>query len=152
MLGGADAEDAAQTAFLRAYERLDSFREDAEFSSWIYRIAANAAMDILRRRGRDKTVSMEALPEELKPAWNRAMAKKDSALEDAERRRLLESLLSTLPPDYRLVLTLRELEGLSYEEIAKTLDWTLDSVKARLRRARVKIAETVRHFPAAESV
>ncbi len=142
----ADAEDAAQTAFIKAYERLDSFRGEASFATWLHRIAANVCLDLLRKSAREKADSLEVLEASQTRAWRRATAGPDEAAEPARRRDLLENILGPLSPEYRLALTLKEVQGLTYEEIAVELGWTLDSVKARLRRARLKLAENMRHF------
>lgn len=135
----AEAEDAAQEVFLKAYRGLRNFRFDSSFSTWLYRIAYRHGLDILRSRRRRRTQSLDALLEE---RGEGALPAAPDQTTQADPARSAENLLSSLPPDYRLVLTLREVQGLSYEEIARATDASLDSVKARLRRAR----ESLRHF------
>ncbi len=129
----AEAEDAAAEIFLKAYQKLKDFRFDAAFSTWLYRIAYRHSLDLLRARQRRRAQSLDALLEE---RGEGALPPAPDQTTPADPARTAESLLSSLPPDYRLVLTLREVQGLSYEEIARAMDASLDSVKARLRRAR----------------
>ncbi|MDE2039815.1 MAG: sigma-70 family RNA polymerase sigma factor [Elusimicrobia bacterium] len=144
------AEDAAQEAFLKAYSALGDFRGDCAFSSWLYRIAANKCLDWRRRMGRSGARSLDAALEDPGAALRLPAAPgPEPALAD---RQLLEAALGGLPRAYRLILTLRELNGLSYEEIAETMDCSLDSVKARLQRARRDLLERLRHLVAPEDV
>ena len=146
------AEDAAQEIFLKAYHALRNFRGASTFSTWLYRIAANHCKDLLRVRARQRTESWDALIEQHgEHIQELLVASEDqqAALANAE---LIEKILSSLPPDYRVILTLREVEGLSYDELAATLHCSLDAVKARLRRARQALQERLRHFSASPPV
>ncbi|MDD5656379.1 MAG: sigma-70 family RNA polymerase sigma factor [Elusimicrobia bacterium] len=146
MLGAAEADDAAQEIFLKAYQGLARFAGDSAFSTWLYRIASNHCLDLLRRRNRVKTESWDALLESEGERIGRLL----EAPPDEQRRRedadLVERVLSCLPAEQRLALVLREVQGLSYEEIAGAMACSLDSVKARLRRARQDFADRLRHF------
>lgn len=147
MLGSrSPAEDACQEVFIKAYRSLERFKNAASFSTWIYRIASNHCLDLLRREAREKTDSLEALLES-EGGQIRAIipSDPDSSLA-AENRDLVHRVLNQLPPDYRLMLVLRETQGLSYEELAETLDCSLDSVKSKLKRARQALEEILRHF------
>ena len=140
------AEDAAQDIFLKAYQSLHAFQGHSLFSTWLYRIAANRCKDLLRKRSRQRSESWEALVETHGEALQQLLtvsANPTLAVADAD---LADRLLSQLPPDYRLILTLREVEGLSYQELAETLACSMDAVKARLRRARQALQDTLRHF------
>ncbi len=113
MVGPDDAEDVTQDAFLRAFHRLDRLRDRASFRTWLMRIAQHAAFDALdRRRRRDTRRSGE---QEAEPGHERTPAR---LLEEQERRVRLAVKVGALKPEHRLVLTLRDLEGWSYEEIA----------------------------------
>jgi RNA polymerase sigma-70 factor (ECF subfamily) len=131
-VGAAEAEDVSQDAFLRAFHRLHGFRQEAPFRSWLLRITHNAALDHLARRG----------AEPVDPAGIEAEQPADSPrtpaarLEARERIERLERKLRSLTVAHRTVLVLRDVEGLSYEEIAQVTDWPLGSVKGRLHRAR----------------
>ena len=139
IVGSGEAEDVSQDAFLRAVHRLDHFRGDAPFRSWLLRITHNAALDHVRRR-RAEPVDPEALdtgePSSARPPADR--------LEVRERIERLERKLRGLNAQHRIVLVLRDAEGLSYEEIADITDTPLGSVKGRLHRARREFVEMLR--------
>ena len=147
-----EAEDAAQEVFIKAYQSLKSFRGNSSFSTWLYRITANHCKDLLRKRSRRKTESLDALMEaseceaqkHWEPSFNPASAR------DASEQ--IERLLSSLSEEERLVLTLREAQGLSYQEIAETMKCTLDAVKSRLKRASQSLEEKTRHFLTGQNV
>ncbi len=145
MLGNpADAEDAAQETFLRAYANLRSYDPARKFSSWLLAIASNHCIDQLRRR-RIQWVSMEDLP-----PWESLRAQTSDPEEVAVRRadnQHIESLLQTLPPDYRLVVVLRYWHDYSYQEIAEVTDSTVSAVKSRLHRARRMLAARLESAP-----
>jgi RNA polymerase sigma-70 factor, ECF subfamily len=139
IVGSDEAEDVSQDAFLRAFHRLDRFRGDAPFRSWLLRITHNAALDHLRRR-RAEPVDPDTLDED-EPSTARPPADR---LEVRERIERLERKLHGLNPQHRVVLVLRDAEGLTYEEIADITDTPLGSVKARLHRARREFVEMLR--------
>lgn len=141
----ASAEDAAQEVFLKAFKALPRFQGEASFSTWLHRIAVNACLDLLRRRSRNRTESWDELVEKEGDRIGRLLAAPapEHSAEDAD---LVARVLEQLPPEYRLVLTLREVQGLSYEEIAGAMGCSLDSVKARLQRARKEFTDRLRHF------
>jgi len=122
-----DAWDAAQEALLRAYQGLRSFRGDAGFGTWLYRIAVNAALDIVRRR--------PPRADDLDPLW---AAADDPAAEAARRdvQRRIHQAIAALPPGQRAAIVLRDIQGLSYEEIARIQQVPLGTVRSRLARAR----------------
>lgn len=140
------AEDAAQETFLKAFRSLDRFRRDSAFSTWVYRIASNHCLDLLRRRARERSESLEAFEEREGERVRELFAAKPDSPVSAEDADLLDRVLAELPEDYRLILTLREIQGLNYKEMADTLDCSLDAVKARLKRARQRIEQITRHF------
>jgi RNA polymerase sigma-70 factor (ECF subfamily) len=126
MLGDPDAAfDAAQETFVRAYDRLPRFRGDAALGTWLYRIAANTSLEMLRRRRRHPE---EALPETL-PAG-------DAAWERVVEEQATLQLLQRLHPTYRLVLALRYFEELSCDEIAGVMACSVSQVWVTLKRAR----------------
>jgi RNA polymerase sigma-70 factor, ECF subfamily len=137
--GSGDAEDVSQDAFLRAFHRLEHFRGDAPFSSWLMRITHNAALDHIARR-RPEPVDPEML-DQSEPSTARPPADR---LEVRERIERLERKLRGLAPQHRVVLVLRDAEGLSYEEIADITDTPLGSVKGRLHRARSEFIAMLR--------
>lgn len=142
----ADAEDAAQEIFLKAYRSLDQFRGAAAFSTWIYRIATNHCLDLLREQSRHRTESWEELVTREGERLNRLLSAPTNPVLRLEEADLIEQVLSCLPPEHRIVLILREVQGLSYQEIAEVLNCSLESIRARLRRARQSFEEKLRHF------
>jgi RNA polymerase sigma-70 factor (ECF subfamily) len=139
IVGSDDAEDVSQDAFLRAFHRLEHFRGDAPFRSWLLRITHNAALDHLARR-RAEPVDPEML-DSSEQSPSRPPAER---LEVRERIERLERKLHGLSHQHRVVLVLRDAEGLSYEEIAEITDTPLGSVKGRLHRARREFVEMLR--------
>jgi RNA polymerase sigma-70 factor (ECF subfamily) len=139
IVGSDDAEDVSQDAFLRAFHRLEQFRGDAPFRSWLLRITHNAALDHLARR-RPEPVDPEML-DSSEPSPSRPPAER---LEVRERIERLERKLHGLSHQHRVVLVLRDAEGLSYEEIAEITDTPLGSVKGRLHRARREFVDMLR--------
>lgn len=141
-----DAEEAAQDVFVKAYRSLDRFKGNSSFSTWLYRITTNHCLDVLRKRNRRKTVSLEALVEQEGDQIQRLFATEPTAPYRMEDRQLVDKILSTLSGDYRAILTLREVDGLEYQEIAGILGCSLDAVKGRLARARRALQTNLRHF------
>ena len=141
----AEAEDAAQDAFLKAHRSLGRFAGGSSFSTWLHRIATNACLDRLRASARRRAQSLDALLESDSAALGTAL-REESPAAALESRDLVARLLERLTPEQRVALTLRELEGLSYEEIASALSCSLDAVKARLKRARAELLDLARHF------
>ena len=134
-----DAEDAAQEVFLKAFTGLKSFRGDAKLSVWLYRITCNVCTDILRRR--KDTVSLSAEKDDGAPLLELSDDRFDP-VEITERSELREEVgkaLAQLPEEARRILVLREIAGLSYEEIAQTTDLDMGTVKSRIFRARKKL-------------
>lgn len=131
-----DAQEAAQDAFLSLWRSAKSFRGDASLSTWLYRLATNACIDLLRRNKRggervsldDEETTLELVDESPLP---------EQALERKETQRLINEALAALPEDYRAILLLREAEGLSYAEIAEAMHMELGTVKSRISRGRV---------------
>ena len=130
-----DAQDAAQEAFLSAWRGLPSFREEAEFATWLYRLASNAAIDCLRR-GKRQRGNLSLDDEELGLDAPAAGPGPQELAEGAELRAAVARGLDQLSEDHRRVLVLRELGHLSYEEIAGQLALDLGTVKSRISRAR----------------
>jgi RNA polymerase sigma-70 factor (ECF subfamily) len=141
IVGEDDAEDVAQDAFLRAYHRLARWRADAPFRVWLLQIVHNSAVDALNRR-RVPSIPLDESVHEMPDAAERTPA---ARLESAERLRRLDVKLKALSPPHRTVLVLRDVEGLSYDEIANVAGMPLGSVKARLHRARAELVDALRH-------
>lgn len=129
------ADDLAQEVFIKVYYALDKFQFKSRFGTWLYRIAVNHVKDHLRKHGREKHLSFEALGRE--PAHpDDEVQKREKAQESTERKRILYESLRTLPKKYQVILTLRDIQGHSYEEIAEILKLSPGTVDSRLHRAR----------------
>lgn len=131
-----DAAEAAQEAFLAAWQGLKNFRGESSFSTWLYRLASNACVDLLRREGRRQSaVSLDDGEVDIPGSV-------PSPQDEAERRELgeqIEAGLRALPPEYREVLVLREVQQLRYDEIAGALGLDLGTVKSRISRGRKRL-------------
>ncbi len=137
-----DARDMSQEAFIKAYNSLESFRGDSKFSVWLYRLTSNLCIDFLRSRGRRQTLSLTAEDDgndaaQLDIPDDRFSPER--AFERQETRASVKRGLDTLTPEYRQILLLREMGGLSYEEIGKALGLEAGTVKSRIFRARKKL-------------
>jgi len=134
MCGDANlAEDAAQEAFIRAWKHLPSYRPRSPFRNWVYRIANNAALDVLRRQR--ETVDVDALP------LANSGASPEATVEKEERAARVRQAVLDLPDASRAVLVLREYGGLSYKEIADTLSIPIGTVMSRLNYARNRLRD-----------
>ena len=141
MLGNADdAADMAQEALIKIYRNLPGFRGDSAFSTWVYRVSVNTCRDALRSAYRNRERSFSDFGDEEETAVNFEVADysaiPESVYLDGEDRQYLHALINGLSPKYRLVVVLREISGLSYQEIADSVNISVGTVKSRLNRAR----------------
>ena len=149
----ATAEDLAQDTFIKVLNHIDKYRSEFKFSSWLFKIANNVAIDHLRRRQLD-TISMDGSPNASTAADVEATRfdiadKSESALDEMEAKELgsaIERAIGALRPEYRSCIMLRHVEGRSYEEIAATLDLPLGTVKTYIHRARHQLREALEHL------
>jgi RNA polymerase sigma-70 factor, ECF subfamily len=140
------AEDLAQETFIKVLNAIDSYRPEHKFSSWIFKIANNAAIDHLRRRELE-TLSLEGAPDALTTERQEATAlqvrdRTESPLDELEARELgsqIEQAIAGLRPEYRACILLRHVEGRAYEEIAEILGLPLGTVKTYIHRARAEL-------------
>jgi RNA polymerase sigma-70 factor (ECF subfamily) len=144
--GDAGIDDVVQEAFIRVYEKLHTFRGESSFSSWLYRLARNQAISHLRkvtRRPRqsslDDTEGGRALAERLADG-----DRPDAGYSEEARRQVLNMMVKRLPREYREVVNLYYTSELSYEDIASVLRLPLNTVKTRLRRARLRLSQSAR--------
>jgi RNA polymerase sigma-70 factor (ECF subfamily) len=128
------ADDLSQEIFLKAYLALPKFRFGSEFGTWLYRVALNHVRDFLRKKGKVKEVSLEEIGEI--PISDDGVEKREKEREEERTKRLLHAHVETLPVKYRIVLTLRDIQGLSYDEITRVLKVSPGTVDSRLHRAR----------------
>jgi RNA polymerase sigma-70 factor (ECF subfamily) len=145
-----EAEDIAQDAFIKAYRALSRFRGDSAFYTWLYRIAINTAKNSLASRARNPVqLDSNGSGDEDRPSLEERMI--DTATPEAlalteEIRATVSAAIDRLPEDLRTAIMLRELEGLSYEEIAKTMDCPVGTVRSRIFRAREAVDERLREI------
>jgi RNA polymerase sigma-70 factor (ECF subfamily) len=132
IVGTSDAEEVAQEVFVRVFRGLAAFRGDSALSTWIYRLTVNAALSHLARRGRRHEVGDDGLTELPAPP----VTERDPAL--AAR---IEAALAQLPPGYRAILVLHDVEGLSHEECAAILECRIGTCKSQLHKARARMRE-----------
>jgi RNA polymerase sigma-70 factor (ECF subfamily) len=144
----AEIEDVAQEAFIKAYRALPNFRGESAFYTWLYRIAINTAKNHLVAQGRRAPTTTET---EIDEAENfddadqlRDVNTPDSMLLSKQVGEAVNRAIENLPEDLRTAIVLRELEGLSYEEIAETMNCPIGTVRSRIFRAREAIAEELR--------
>lgn len=138
----AEAEDVAQEAFIKAYRALPAFRGDSAFYTWLYRIAINTAKNALvsnRRRPVDFDLDLQDPDQYERHARLKEADTPEGVLLTDEIRGVVEHALEQLPEDLRTAIVLRELEGLSYEEIAEAMDCPVGTVRSRIFRAREAI-------------
>ena len=137
-----EAADLAQEAFLKAWQGLPSFQGDSSFSTWVYRLASNVCIDYLRKQKRRREVEPVLSLDDEESGWTEpADWDQDPRrqLERAERSRAVARGLEALPDNHRQVLALRELSGLSYQEIGQALELDIGTVKSRIARARMAL-------------
>ncbi len=141
-----DAEDAAQDTFIKAYQNLNNFRPEASFYTWLYRIAVNTCLDyrkrpffesLFRSSTEDEAPFREPASEEPSP---------EKLYETKQLGLVLRKSLAKLSPKLRVVIILKEIEGLSYEEIAEVLDVSIGTVKSRISRAREELKKLMKKF------
>ncbi|MHB1199386.1 MAG: RNA polymerase sigma factor RpoE [Polaromonas sp.] len=143
-------EDIAQETFIRAYRALTQFRGEAQFYTWLYRIAVNTAKKALMDLKRNPTVSENSFKsgddDETSPLENELISSEtpDGVLASKEIAEMVNAALESLPEELRQAITLREIEGLSYEEISDAMNCPIGTVRSRIFRAREAISEKVR--------
>lgn len=133
------AEEAAQEAFLSAWQGLPFFRGDSAFSTWLYRLASNACVDLLRKESRHQGPSLD--DEAVSADTADPAPTPEKAAEQRELRTQIEAGLRSLSPEHREVLVLREIQQLSYDEIADVLSLDLGTVKSRISRGRRQLRD-----------
>ncbi len=147
------AEDLSQETFVKALNAIGSYRPEYKFSSWIFKIANNTAIDYLRRRDLD-TLSLDGSPhattqEDIEATALQVSDRGESPLAELEARELgtaIERAIGRLRPEYRACILLRHVEGMAYEEIAHLLDLPLGTVKTYIHRARHELRGMLAHL------
>lgn len=136
-----DAEEAVQDIFAKAYFSLAKFKGDSSFSTWIYRIAVNHCLDILRKKYRRRSVSLEALTERTGDRFPDRSGAAERTVTDPENHQLVHRILSILPTDHRTILLLKVGGGFKVREIAQVMVCTPRSVRRRSSKAWKRILE-----------
>jgi len=143
-------EDIAQETFIRAYRALAQFRGEAQFYTWLYRIAVNTAKKALMDLKRNPTISENSFKsdddDETSPLENELTSSEtpDAVLASKEIAQIINAALEALPEELRQAITLREIEGLSYEEISEAMNCPIGTVRSRIFRAREAISQKVK--------
>ena len=144
----AEVEDVTQEAFIKAYRALPAFRGDSAFYTWLYRIGINTAKNYLMAMGRRAPTSTEVGAEEAEGFEEgeqlRDINTPESLLLSSEIAETVNSTIERLPEELRTAIQMREIEGMSYEDIAKAMDCPIGTVRSRIFRAREAIAEQLR--------
>jgi RNA polymerase sigma-70 factor (ECF subfamily) len=145
-----DAEDVVQDAFLKAFQNLGQFQGQSKFYTWLVRIAVNEALMRLRRRRPERTVSLDEEVRTEEDSMPREVAdwspNPEQLYSQAELKDILSKSIQGLPPGFRAVFVLRDVEGLSTEETAEGLNLSIPAVKSRLLRARLQLRERLNKF------
>ena len=145
-----DAEDVMQDAFLKAYEKLDQFQGNSKFYTWLVRIAVNESLMRLRKRRTGKLVSIDEDLETEEGTVPRDLADwapdPEQNYNQSELAEILRKTIQGLPPGFRVVFTLRDIDGLSTEETAESLGLSVPAVKSRLLRARLQLRERLSRY------
>ncbi|MFO0801324.1 MAG: sigma-70 family RNA polymerase sigma factor [Gemmataceae bacterium] len=134
-----DAADVVQEAFLNAYQSLHAFKGDAEFFTWLYRIAFNGAISLKRKKRPAKSLGAADGEPGFEPADPSDYVRTGHALERSEEDALLHAALARLSPEHREALTMKDLDGLRYEQMAELLGVPVGTVRSRLHRARLEL-------------
>ena len=145
MLGNvSEAEDMTQEAFLHLYRKLGSFRGESAFSTWLHRLTVNLVLMHLRKKGLQLVSLEETINPSEEDAPKRDFGSRDPRLSGSVDRVALERAVGTLPPGYRLVFVLHDVEGYEHNEIAEMLECSTGNSKSQLHKARLKLREILR--------
>lgn len=137
-----EAEDLAQEAFLKAWQNLDKFQGESSFATWMHRLTTNLCLDFLRKKTRRKNISVAVSLDDEESGWSEPADHRQDPqqkLEQNERRQALSRALAELPEEHRRLLLMREVGGMSYQEIADALEVDLGTIKSRIARARERL-------------
>ena len=143
-----DAADIAQEAFIKLYLSISKFKGNAKFSTWVYRITTNACLDAIKKRKKTKTYSISDSVETEEGEYLREFedlsVNVEEGFERKEQQRIINEAIATLPEKHRAIIILRDINELSYEEIAATLNCSEGTVKSRISRARANLYEVLK--------
>jgi RNA polymerase sigma-70 factor (ECF subfamily) len=145
-----DAEEVMQDVFSTIYKKIDSFQGKSAFSSWLYRIVVNAAFMKLRKRKQSPTVALEDLAPTIKQSClegeNSHFERSDTIASSKEMREVIQLAINKLPRQYRAVFVLRDVDGLSNNEVGEILQLSIPAVKSRLHRSRLMLRKKLQRY------
>ncbi|MCO6429597.1 MAG: sigma-70 family RNA polymerase sigma factor [Deltaproteobacteria bacterium] len=145
-----DAEEVMQDVFTTIYKKIDGFQGKSAFSSWLYRIVVNAAFMKLRKRKQSNTISIEDLAPAVRQFCmereNLFHERSDSLASSKELRDMLQGAINRLPRQYRAVFVLRDVDGLSNQEVSEILQLSIPAVKSRLHRSRLMLRKKLQRY------
>lgn len=139
-----DIDDLSQEIFIKVFKHIKNFNEKSKFSTWLYRISVNTVWDYLRKRNRRKTVPLAELEPDEPGRFTAQPEKISKEIQQKELQERLHNLIQELPVKYRTVLILKDIEGFSYNEIAKIMKCSLGTVESRLFRARAALRDKIK--------
>jgi len=144
-----DTEEVLQDVFVTVFKKIDSFKGESAFSSWLYRITVNTAFMKLRKRKQSATISLEEVTPSVKESW--VANRSDSAdvnylCSQHQLRAELDDAVQKLPEEYRIIFILRDVDGLSNQEVSEVLEISVPAVKSRLHRSRLMLRKRLARF------
>lgn len=143
-----EAADLAQEAFLKAWRNLASFHEKSSFATWMHRLTTNVCLDFLRKQSRRQNISVTVSLDDEETGWTEPADHRQDPqehLEREEQKQTLARALNELPEPQRRILLMREVAGMSYQEIAEALDADLGTIKSRIARSRERLRKILVH-------
>lgn len=144
-----DAEEVLQDVFLTVYKKLGAFEGKSAFSSWLYRITVNTALMLIRKKKQTPSVSIEEVSPTIKESWtgdSSANSNVDYMTTQHELRAALDHAVTKLPEEYRSIFLMRDVDGLSNQEVGEILHMSVPAVKSRLHRARLMLRKSLQKF------
>ncbi len=144
-----DAEEVLQDVFVTIYKKLGAFEGKSAFSSWLYRITVNTALMLIRKRKQTPTISVEEISLSVKESWTgdtSANANVNYISTQHELRAMLDQAVGKLPEEYRSIFLMRDVDGLSNQEVGEILGMSVPAVKSRLHRARLMLRKRLQKF------
>ena len=141
----AEAEDLTQEAFLQLYRKISTFRGESAFSTWLHRLTVNVVLMHLRKKGLPSVSLEEAMEPQQEDGPRRDLGSRDTVLAGSIDRLNLERAIESLPPGYRVIFVLHDVEGYEHNEIAEMMGCSIGNSKSQLHIARLKLRDLLRH-------
>ena len=140
----AEAEDLTQEAFLQVFRKIGTFRGDSAFSTWLHRLSVNVVLMHLRKKGLNLVSLEETLQPQEEPGWKKDIGERDKVLAGSIDRLNLQRSIESLPPGYRIMFVLHDVEGYEHNEIARMMDCSIGNSKSQLHKARLRLRELLK--------